>query len=96
MAENQNIEYKASWHDDHLKWVCGFANATGGTIFLGKSDKGEVVGISDHKKLMDDIPNKIKNYLGIIAEVNLHNENGKYFIEFVVKNSSSSRYELEK
>lgn len=49
MAENQNIEYKSSWHDDHLKWVCGFANAAGGTIFLGKNDKGEVVGISDHK-----------------------------------------------
>ncbi len=62
MAENQNMEYKSSWHDDHLKWVCGFANAAGGTIFLGKNDKGEVIGISDHKKLMDDIPNKIKNY----------------------------------
>jgi ATP-dependent DNA helicase RecG len=83
MAENQNIEYKSSWHDDHLKWVCGFANAAGGTIFLGKNDKGEVIGISDHKKLMDDIPNKIKNYLGIIAEVNLHNKNEKYFIEII-------------
>ncbi len=83
MAENQNVEYKSSWHDDHLKWVCGFANATGGTIFLGKNDKGEVVGISDYKKLMDDIPNKIKNYLGIIAEINLHNESGKYFVEIV-------------
>ncbi len=83
MPETQTIEYKSSWHDDHLKWVCGFANATGGTIFLGKNDKGEVAGISDHRKLMDDIPNKIKNYLGIIAEVNLHNENGKYFIEII-------------
>ncbi len=83
MTENQNIEYKSSWHDDHLKWVCGFANAAGGTIFLGKNDKGEVIGISDHKKLMDDIPNKIKNYLGIISEVNLHNENEKYFIEII-------------
>lgn len=27
MPENQHIEYKQSWHDDHLKWVCGFANA---------------------------------------------------------------------
>lgn len=83
MAENQNLEYKSSWHDDHLKWVCGFANAAGGTIFIGKNDKGEVVSVSDHKKFMDDIPNKIKNYLGIIAEINLHNENGKYFIEII-------------
>jgi len=25
MPEQQNIEYKSSWHDDYLKWVCGFA-----------------------------------------------------------------------
>jgi len=30
MAENQTIEYKQSWHDDYLKWICGFANASGG------------------------------------------------------------------
>ena len=34
MAENQNIEYKSSWRDEYLKWVCGFANAGGGTAIL--------------------------------------------------------------
>ena len=29
--ESQNVEYKRSWHDEYLKWVCGFANAKGGT-----------------------------------------------------------------
>ena len=23
MPETQNIEYKQSWRDDYLKWVCG-------------------------------------------------------------------------
>ena len=27
MTENQNREYKQSWHDDYMKWVCGFANS---------------------------------------------------------------------
>ncbi len=40
MCESQNIERKRSWHDDYLKWVCGFANAVGGTIFIGKDDDG--------------------------------------------------------
>jgi hypothetical protein len=31
MPEQQNIEYKQSWHDETLKLVCGFANAIGGT-----------------------------------------------------------------
>lgn len=25
MRENQNTEYKELWHDDYLKWICGFA-----------------------------------------------------------------------
>ncbi|WP_010250532.1 ATP-binding protein [Myroides injenensis] len=83
MPEQQNIEYKSAWHDDYLKWVCGFANAQGGVIFIGKDDNGNVVGIEDYKKLMDDIPNKVRNAMGITVEVNLHEESGKYFIEIV-------------
>ncbi len=85
MSESQNIEYKNSWHDDYLKWICGFANAQGGLIFIGKDDSGNVVGIDDYKKLMDDIPNKIRNAIGIMAEVNLYEETGKYFIEIVTQ-----------
>jgi ATP-dependent DNA helicase RecG len=83
MPEQQNIEYKSTWHEDYLKWVCGFANAQGGVIFIGKDDNGNVVGVEDFKKLMDDIPNKLRNSMGITAEVNLHQENGKHFIEIV-------------
>lgn len=83
MPEQQNIEYKQSWHDDCLKWVCGFANAQGGIIFIGKDDSGKVVGVDDYKKLMDDLPNKIRNTMGISVEVNLSEEQGKYIIEIV-------------
>jgi len=84
MPEQQNIEYKSSWHDDYLKWVCGFANAQGGRIYIGKNDVGEIVEVEDYKKLMDEIPNKIKNLMGITAEVNLLQDSGKHFIEIVV------------
>ena len=55
-----------------------------GTLFIGKDDDGNVVGIQGSKKLLEDLPNKITNALGIIADVNLHTENGKEFIEIVV------------
>ena len=84
MPESQNIEYKSSWHDDYLKWICGFANAQGGKIHIGKDDAGTVVGLEDYKRLMEDIPNKIKNLMGIITEVNLVEENDKYYIEIIV------------
>ncbi len=64
--EQQNIEWKKTWRDEYLKWICGFANAQGGKIYIGKNDKGEVVGITNSKKLLEDIPNKIKDTMGII------------------------------
>ena len=85
MPESQNIEYKSSWHDDYLDWICGFANAQGGKIYIGKDDNGNVVGVADYKDLMERIPNKIKNQLGITAEVNLLQEDGKHYIEIVVQ-----------
>jgi ATP-dependent DNA helicase RecG len=84
MTENQNIEYKQSWHDDYLKWVCGFANALGGKIYIGKDDNGKVVGIDNYRELLEEIPNKINNLMGIICDVNLLDENGKKYIEINV------------
>ena len=40
MNESQNIEYKQNWRDEYLKWVAGFANASGGKIYIGLDDKG--------------------------------------------------------
>ena len=57
--ESQDIEYKESWKDEYLKWICGFANAHGGKIFIGINDERKVVGIKHSKQLMEDIPNKI-------------------------------------
>ena len=85
MPEKQNIEYKSSWHEDYLKWICGFANAQGGSIYIGKNNAGTVVGVEGYDKLMEELPNKIKNLMGITAEVNLHQEGDKYFIEIVVQ-----------
>jgi ATP-dependent DNA helicase RecG len=85
MAESQNIEYKQSWRDEYLKWICGFANAKGGSIFIGKDDNGKVVGITDAKKLLEEIPNKIRDVLGILADVNLHTTNLGVFIEVIVE-----------
>mgnify|MGYP005779056145 FL=1 len=88
MTESQNIEYKRSWRDEYLKWVCGFANAQGGTIYIGIDDAGNVTGIKNVKKLLEDIPNKIQTGLGIVADVNKKTENGKDYLEIKVKPST--------
>jgi ATP-dependent DNA helicase RecG len=85
MTESQNIEYKSSWRDEYLKWICGFANANGGTLFVGKDNNGEVAGIKNAERLMEDLPNKITTILGIVADVNLHETLQGDFIEIVVE-----------
>ncbi len=85
MPEQQNTEWKENWRDEYLKWICGFANAKGGKLIIGKNDQGGIVGIENYKRLMDDIPNKIQNHLGIICDIDLQEEKDKHFIEISVK-----------
>ena len=86
--ETQTIEFKQSWHDEYLKWICGFANAQGGKLIIGVDDSSRAVGVANAKKLMEDIPNKIVSLLGIVANVNLVVRNGCDTIEIDVSPSS--------
>ena len=83
--ETQNVEFKEAWRDEFLKWISGFANADGGTLVIGKDDQGEAVGVPDAQRLLVDIPNKVRDILGIIVDVNLRKENQREYLEIVVE-----------
>ena len=85
MAESQLIEYKEAWRDEYLRWICGFANAQGGTLYIGRRDDGSICGVKDAKKLMEDIPNKVRDSLGLIVDVDLISENSLDFIKISVE-----------
>jgi ATP-dependent DNA helicase RecG len=85
MPEQQITEYKSIWKDEYLKWICGFANAQGGTLVIGKDDDGTVVGVKNAAKLLEELPNKITTILGIVADVNLHQTTQGEYIEIVVE-----------
>lgn len=84
MQETQHIEWKETWRDEFLRWICGFANAEGGTLHIGRNDRGVVVGVADAKKLLVDIPNQVRDILGIVVPVNLHEEAGLAWLEIEV------------
>ena len=42
--ENRNVEYKESWHGKYLEWICGYANAKGGTLYIGIASIGRGPG----------------------------------------------------
>ena len=81
MAEDQHIEWKSSWRDEYLKWICGFANAQGGVLVIGRNDQGRPVDLKDAARLMEDLPSKIRDVLGLMVAVNLCTEEGKEYLE---------------
>lgn len=85
MKEHQNVEWKQSWRDEYLRWICGFANADGGVLVIGRNDRGETVGLTDAARLLEEIPNKVRDVLGIMVDVNLHEDAGKEWLEIRVE-----------
>ena len=67
--ENYNLEYKRIWNDDYLKTIVAFANTNGGKLLVGVDDNGNKMGVDNQEKLLEDLPNKILNKIGIIAKV---------------------------
>lgn len=76
MPESHNTEYKLTWRDEYLKWICGFANASGGKLYIGIDDKGNVTGIDNH--------NKFRDILGVYAEINLQEDKDKHYLEIII------------
>ena len=81
MTESQDIEWKESWRDEYIKWLCGFANAEGGVLIVGRDDAGRDIGINNARELLELIPNKVRDLLGIIVDVNLHTEKICWFAQ---------------
>lgn len=86
--ETQGVEFKSLWQDDYLKVICAFANSSGGKLYIGIDDNGKIVGVKDAKKLLQDIPNKIRNKLFITAFVSLIEKEEKDVIVIEIPSST--------
>ena len=47
MLENVNVEFKREYVPDIRKEVIAFANTEGGTVYIGVSDDGTVIGVEN-------------------------------------------------
>jgi ATP-dependent DNA helicase RecG len=83
--ESHNTEWKESWRIEYAKSICAFANTVGGILEIGRNDNGQLIGVSNAKKLLEDIPNQIRSATGIIPAVELYEEDGKQYIRITVK-----------
>ena len=67
--ESQKNEYKSSWQHEYFQWICGYANAKGGKIYIGVNDDGYVLGVRDAQYLLDILPGQVVDSMGIVIEV---------------------------
>ena len=89
MSESQNTEYRESWDDACLRWLCGFANARGGVMYIGLDDSHGVTGVNRAQNLAEEIAATIRNELGIAADVKVRIREGLDYIEIRVNPSSN-------
>ena len=54
-------------------------------MLIGVDDKGRVVGVEKPQKLIEDIPNKVRDVMGILVEANRQEEEGEVYVEILVE-----------
>ena len=69
LTESQTIEFKQIWKDEYLKTICAFANSEGGVLYIGITDNHAIVGVEKIEALLETLPNKINNRLGLLVDV---------------------------
>jgi ATP-dependent DNA helicase RecG len=83
-VESQTLEWKESWRDEYMKTLCAFANTSGGTLEVGRNDKGVLVNVEGIDKLLVNLPNKIKNAMAIVADITVHKDDVIEYITVTV------------
>ncbi|HDP99363.1 MAG TPA: transcriptional regulator [bacterium] len=86
--ESQLIEFKSNWRDEYLKAIASFANDKGGELIIGMDDRGNPVGLKNAERLLEDLPNRIRNKLGIIPSLEVQKIEKTDVVKVIVKPSS--------
>jgi len=86
--ESHDTEFKSAWKGEYLRQICGFANAGGGKMYIGIDDHGNVEGVKNSKKLLEDIPNKGMNLMGLLLNVTLHSRDNKDYVIITIPESN--------
>lgn len=96
--ENENVEFKRSFVDDIKKTVIAFANTTGGKIYIGIEDNGNVRGVQDEDdvilKTSNIIRDSIKPDVTLFTNCYCETRNDKKVIVVSVQKGTSCPYYL--
>ena len=85
--EDLHTEFKSSFSDKVIVGLVAFANAKGGTVYIGVDDDGTVVGVRLGKETVAQWINEVKSKTepSIIPDVEIQEEDGKTIIDYQTK-----------
>ena len=96
--ESETVELKESVVDEIKKKVIAFANSSGGTLYVGVTDAGEVVGLEDAETDLMDINNMlrdgIKPDITLFTQSRIEQSDGKSIITVQVQRGTNRPYYL--
>src|SRR5574344_1241959 len=84
LLESQTVEFKQIWKDEYLRTICAFANSEGGVLYIGLDDNSEILGVENIEELLEILPNKINNRLGLVVDISIKNLDTKNYLEIKV------------
>ncbi len=84
--EGQTVEFKSSFNEEVVETLTAFANAKGGTVYIGISDKGALRGITVGKETIPNWINEIKSKTSpqIISDTEIYRIDNKTVVSLSV------------
>jgi len=78
-GESEQLEFKTSFGKETIEALSAFANSLGGTVLIGISDKGEIVGTATTQESIQQWINQIKHSTSpaIVPDVEQLTQDGK-------------------
>ena len=86
-GESETVEFKENFDKEAIETVGAFANTKGGTIFIGFSDKGKMIGVQLRKDTVNSWINQIAQCTDprMIPEIEIHTLDGMSVVVILIK-----------
>jgi ATP-dependent DNA helicase RecG len=96
--ENQTTEFKREYNDKIKKTAVSFLNCNGGVIYVGIEDNGNIIGVADIDKTMNQITSSLRD--GIepdttnFFDIECVEMDGKIVLQITIKKGNTKPYFL--
>ena len=88
-GENTKVEFKEFMNENGYKTISAFSNTSGGTLFCGVSDDGNIIGFDCSEESVRKITTKILNKMGIHPIINCFQEHDTKILRIQIEKNTN-------